>query len=135
SGGLRFVVLNDALDDPDAAAFLALDLADAGDRRVVAFRHAPPPPELVPILEDAGVDTLFTGHLHANRVLHHADMVEYNTQPLAMGGIDTTPGGYRVVELGEGGELSVRPVTVTDAAFDSPPEMAPSAPLAPGDWP
>ncbi len=62
----------------------------------------------------AGVDYLFTGHWHSNRVQAQGPILEFNTQPLVMGGLDLSPAGYRVVTL-DGDALSVTHHTVVEA--------------------
>lgn len=104
AGGVHFVVLNDQQPEDTRRTFLDLDLATiTGDPVVVAFIHAPPEAIALADIESAGVDYLFSGHLHSNRVLVHDTLLEYNTQPMIMGGIDMTPGGYRVVSLVDDG--------------------------------
>jgi outer membrane protein assembly factor BamB len=108
AGGARFVVLNDNGDTAAWESFLAMDLTDADPGApVVAFIHQPPRDAGLGVLAAAGVDHLFSGHWHSNMVIEHEGLVQYNTQPLYSGGIDTTPGGYRVVDLIDGG-LEVR---------------------------
>ena len=108
AGGARFVVLNDNGDVAGWQQFLATDLADLpADVPVIAFIHRPPEDPQLDALAAAGVDHLFSGHWHSNMVIERGGLTEYNTQPLYSGGIDTTPGGYRVVEL-TGAGLSVR---------------------------
>jgi len=70
--------------------------------KVTAFVHAPPDPPVLDVLTAAGIDYLFTGHWHSNRVIEHPGFVEYNTEPFVMGGIDFTPAGYRLITIGDG---------------------------------
>jgi outer membrane protein assembly factor BamB len=116
AGGVHFIVLNDADSLAGRLAFVARDLAILGakDATIVALMHAPPGDDLVAPLAAHGVDMLLTGHLHANRVLVHDALVEYNTQPLAMGGIDLTPAGYRLITLDAAGELRVEHRTIVN---------------------
>ncbi len=110
-----FLVLDDSRDVVEQAGFFLDGLPRSGNsERVIAFMHAPPEEEIVEALSSLGVTTLFTGHQHANRVLVHDSMVEYNTQPLAMAGIDATPAGFRVVTARRGEPLSVRHRTIVD---------------------
>ena len=107
AGGYHFAVLNDAASLDDRLDFLDTDLGLIDDgRAVIIMMHAPPDTELRLALEQRRIDYLLTGHMHANRVLVHDTFIEYNTQPLVMGGIDMTPAGYRVFR-DEGGSLSV----------------------------
>lgn len=113
SGGMHFIVLNDADSLEERLAFVDADLSlVSGDPGVVVLMHAPPREDVVPELEVRGVDALLTGHLHANRVMLHGNAVEYNTQPLLMGGIDLTPGGYRVFTVADGRLVSQGRTTV-----------------------
>ena len=48
---------------------------------------------------------VLTGHAHSNRVVDHGGLIELNTEPLLMGGLDFTPAGYRVVTI-DGGRLA-----------------------------
>ncbi len=106
AGGAHFIVLNDASSLDERVRFVERDLALlTGDPTVVAFMHAPPGDELVAALAARGVDALLTGHMHSNRLLRHDGLVEYNTEPLAMGGMDLTPAGYRVFSLAADGSL------------------------------
>jgi hypothetical protein len=110
AGGAHFVVLNEGSEGKAPMVdFLAADTALlSGERLVIALMHFPPalagapgyPGDagLVDALADAGVDYLFTGHWHTNRVMPHDEgFVEFNTQPMVNSGVDLTPGGYREV--------------------------------------
>jgi outer membrane protein assembly factor BamB/predicted phosphodiesterase len=100
TGGVHFIVLNDAEPVDARLEFVTRDLSFAdGDPLVAVFTHAPPGEALVSALSGVGVSYLYTGHQHANRVFDHGELVELNTQPLAMGGIDQTPAGFRVIAL------------------------------------
>jgi outer membrane protein assembly factor BamB len=120
AGGVHFVVLDHAAPADEIEGFLAADAAfRTPGAPVVAFIHVSPLEkrhELVPILEDAGVTHLFTGHWHTNRVIHHDRMSEFNTQPLVMGGIDFSPAGYRAVTM-DGGLIAITHHNTTDQAF------------------
>lgn len=118
AGGIHYMVINDAVSVATRAAFVSLDLSFVTDERpVVVFTHAPPPDELISALGLEGVDFLFTGHLHSNRVLVHDLILEFNTQPLAMGGIDTTPGGFRVVRFGSDDQPTVIHRTTVEGPY------------------
>ena len=99
SGGVRFVVLNDNDLVANYQTFLARDLADAGDRVVVAFMHRPPGDTTLWALEAAGVDYLLTGHWHSNESFSVGNLLELSTEPIIRGGMDTTPAGYRIATL------------------------------------
>ncbi len=101
-GGVHFVAWNMALTDPEVVAFVRADLArvDRDALTVVALTHAPPSPAVAAALRELGVTAVLTGHLHGNRAVDHDGVRELSTEPLLMGGIDGTPAGYRIVELG-----------------------------------
>src|SRR5262249_20355740 len=89
---------------PGTRPFLALALADgARGTRVIGFLHFPPAAvgdePFVSGLRARGVSRLFTGHWHQSRTLHYDGVTDYNMSPMAMGGLDMTPGGYRVVTV------------------------------------
>lgn len=114
AGGVHFVVLNFAASPTDQATFVRRYLSlVGGDPLVIAFTHVPPSAALAAELEDAGVDVLFDGHLHSNRVTREGGMLEITTQTLVLGGIDYTPGGYRVVVAGGAG-LAIEHRAVVD---------------------
>lgn len=125
-GGVHFVIWNMALADADAAAFFAGDLATvAPETLVVAMTHGPPSANLATELRRLGVDYVLSGHTHTNRVIDHEGLIELNTEPLLMGGLDFTPGGYRVITI-DHGALSSEHVTTIDR-----PHLALASP-APG---
>lgn len=103
AGGVRFVVLNFNAPAPRQIAFTRDALADLDEaaRRhgppIAVLTHGPPADALARGLAAQGVDYALTGHMHANQVIDHGGMVELNTEPLVMGGIDYTPAGYRLV--------------------------------------
>ncbi len=107
TGGVHFIVWNSAMSASSIGAFVGRDLAGRDPAMtVVAMGHTPPEDALAASLRAAGVDFLFTGHWHANRVVDHDGMIEFNTQPFVMGGIDLSPAGYRTVAVA-GGALQV----------------------------
>ena len=101
-GGAHFVAWNMALTDPEIVGFVRADLArvDRAALTVVALTHAPPSPAVAAALRELGVTAVLTGHLHGNRAVDHDGMRELSTEPLLMGGIDGTPAGYRILEIG-----------------------------------
>ncbi len=112
-GGVHFVVWNMALRDLDAAQFFAADLKQvAPEMTVVAMTHGPPSFLLAEQLRALGVDYVLSGHTHTNRVIDHGGMLEINTEPLLMGGLDGTPAGYRVITIDHGVLTSEHRTTV-----------------------
>ena len=114
---VHFVVWNLAMHDDDVRSFLGAELARVPkDMTIVALSHAPPDPTVLAVLRDLGVSYLLTGHTHANRTFDHGGLIELNTEPLVMGGLDFTPGGYRIVTV-DGGRLTSTHHTVVDDPF------------------
>ena len=119
-GRVHFVVWNMSLKGEDLRVYLAAEFARVDKAMtIVALTHAPPPPQQLEILRDLGVRYLFTGHTHHNRTYVHGDMLELNTEPLLMGGLDFTPAGYRVVTIAEDGTLATSSHTLTDGPYVS----------------
>jgi len=103
TGGIRVVVWNAFLPDALQLDFLhlVLDGEDPG-APIVALGHASPRDAVATAMAALGIDTLFTGHWHANRRVDRFGLVEWGTEPLTMGGLDHTPAGYRVVTVDAG---------------------------------
>jgi outer membrane protein assembly factor BamB/predicted phosphodiesterase len=115
--GVHFVVWNMALSEDDLRKYLGAELERVPrTMTIVALGHEPPRPGTVPVLRELGVDYVLTGHTHSNRVVDHGDMIELNTEPLLMGGLDFTPAGYRVVTIANG-RLTSYHRTVVDAPY------------------
>ncbi len=115
AAGVHFIVLNFNAPEQLMVEFVYDDLRlhpDAAAGPVVVFTHAPPDDDVVRQLGELGVDYLFTGHIHSNRVLRRGGVLEYNTEALAMGGFDYTPAGYRVVSMTDAGLVVEHHATV-----------------------
>jgi hypothetical protein len=92
------VVWDANLPEPIQTAFFAADLTHVDPSMIViGLGHGSPRDEVADQLAALGVDYLFTGHWHANRKVERTGLVEWGTQTLVMGGIDSSPAGYRVV--------------------------------------
>lgn len=115
--GVHFVVWNMAMTEHDIRAYLGAELARV-DRTmpIVALTHAPPSEPVIATLRELGVDYVLTGHAHSNRVVDHDGLIELNTEPLLMGGLDFTPAGYRVFTL-DGTTLRSTHRTTVDEPF------------------
>ncbi|MBA3460622.1 MAG: metallophosphoesterase, partial [Deltaproteobacteria bacterium] len=99
-GDVHFVVWNMMMRDEDTKAFFTNELRDvAPEMTVVAMTHGPPSPAVVAKLRELGVDYVLSGHTHTNRVVDHGGMIELNHEPMLMGGLDFTPGGYRIITI------------------------------------
>jgi len=97
--GVHFVVWNMAIAEAQILAFLRGDLSRA-KAPIIALTHAPPSKTMRAVLAAHHVGYVLTGHAHSNRLVHHEDgLVEFNTEPLLMGGLDFTPAGYRIFTL------------------------------------
>ena len=112
AGGVHFIALNFMASVQAQLAFVDRDLAARpATGPVVVLTHGTPSNAMAGELARRGVDHLFTGHSHDNRVMDRGGLVEVNTQTAVMGGIDYTPAGYRLVEL-RGGRFSLEHHTV-----------------------
>ncbi len=113
-GGVHFVVWNMALAPEQLGAYLGAELERvATTMPIVALTHDPPREPQLAVLRSLGVDYVLTGHTHSNRVVDHGGIIELNTEPFLMGGIDFTPAGFRVVTI-DSGTLSSYHRTVID---------------------
>ncbi|HUS27338.1 MAG TPA: PQQ-binding-like beta-propeller repeat protein [Kofleriaceae bacterium] len=116
-GSTHFVVWNMAMSEAEIRVYLGAELSRVPrTMTVVALTHAPPAERVVDALRELGVDYVLTGHAHSNRVVDHEGVIELNTEPFLMGGLDFTPAGYRVMTL-EGGRLQSTHHTTVDEPF------------------
>jgi MYXO-CTERM domain-containing protein len=115
--GVHFIVWNMAMNEHDIRNYLGAELARV-DRKmpIVALTHAPPSEPVVATLRELGVDYILTGHAHSNRVVDHDGLIELNTEPLLMGGLDFTPAGYRIITM-DGPTLRSTHRTTVDEPF------------------
>lgn len=115
--GVHFVVWNMAMSSGQIRAYLGAELARV-DRKmpIIALTHAPPSEAVIATLRELGVDYVLTGHAHSNRLIDHEGVIELNTEPLLMGGLDFTPAGYRVFTV-EGNALRSSHRTTLDEPF------------------
>ena len=114
-GDTHFVVANTTAEMTDLAAFLERDLAGVDPRRtIVLMAHAPQPRPVIDVMERLGVDLFLAGHWHANRVVDHGELIELDTEPFLMGGMDFTPAGYRIITIADG-EFEVEHRTIVRA--------------------
>jgi outer membrane protein assembly factor BamB/predicted phosphodiesterase len=99
----HFVVWNMAMSDAEIRDYLGAELSHvASGMAIVAMTHAPPSEAVTDVLRSLGVDYVLTGHTHSNRVVDHDGVIELNTEPFLMGGLDFSPGGYRVMTIDRG---------------------------------
>jgi outer membrane protein assembly factor BamB len=104
-----------AMTEDDIRTYLGAELSRVPrTMTVVALTHAPPSEGVTDTLRELGVDYVLTGHAHSNRVVDHNGIIELNTEPMLMGGLDFTPAGYRVVTLSDGRLASQHRTTVEE---------------------
>ena len=135
AGGVHFIALNFMASADAQLGFVDRDLAArpaAGP--LVVFTHATPANPMAAALARRGVDYLFTGHSHDNRVMQRGALLEVNTQTAVMGGIDYTPAGYRLVEL-RGGRFSLEHHTyvrepLVEVSYPRPGDCVPPGRIA-----
>ena len=102
-GHTHFVVWNLALPEQAIRDYLGAELSHVAEgMAIVAMTHAPPSEAVTDTLRSLGVDYVLTGHTHTNRIIDHDGVIELNNEPLLMGGLDFTPGGYRVMTIDHG---------------------------------
>ncbi|HEX7837164.1 MAG TPA: metallophosphoesterase, partial [Kofleriaceae bacterium] len=113
-GTTHFVVWNMSMPEQQIRDYLGAELSHvAQGMAIVAMTHAPPSQGVTDTLRSLGVDYVLTGHTHSNRVVDHDGVIELNSEPLLMGGLDFSPGGYRVMTI-DRGALSSYHRTVVD---------------------
>jgi len=112
-GGRHFVVLLAARWDkagkpihlPSQDKWLRRDLElQPLEKEVLVFQHVPPDQSLLDLLAGRK-GAIFTGHWHSSKVLPDCDgapFIYVNTPPLLVGGIDTSPCGFRLVRFHDG---------------------------------
>ncbi|HEU4733516.1 MAG TPA: metallophosphoesterase [Kofleriaceae bacterium] len=99
----HFVVWNMAMSEGEIRDYLGAELSHVpAGMAIVALTHAPPSERVTDALRQLGVDYVLTGHTHSNRVVDHDGVIELNTEPFLMGGLDFSPGGYRVMTIDRG---------------------------------
>jgi outer membrane protein assembly factor BamB/predicted phosphodiesterase len=99
----HFVVWNMSMPEQQIRDYLGAELSHvAQGMAIVALTHAPPSEGVTDTLRSLGVDYVLTGHTHSNRVVDHDGVIELNSEPLLMGGLDFSPGGYRVMTIDRG---------------------------------
>jgi outer membrane protein assembly factor BamB/predicted phosphodiesterase len=99
----HFVVWNMSMPEDEIRRYLGAELARVpAGMAIVAMTHAPPSERVTDTLRELGVDYVLTGHTHTNRVVDHDGVIELNTEPLLMGGLDFSPAGYRVMTIDRG---------------------------------
>ena len=102
-GTTHFVVWNMAMPEGEIRDYLGAELSHvAQGMAIVAMTHGPPSERVTDTLRSLGVDYVLTGHTHSNRVVDHDGVIELNSEPLLMGGLDFSPGGYRVMTIDRG---------------------------------
>ena len=116
-GDVHVVVIDTNDEDPAITDFLARDLGFVDpDATVVVLGHAPLRADVVAEMERLGVDLFLAGHWHANRAVDHGGLLELDTEPFLMGGMDGLPAGYRVVTIDAAG-VHVRHRTLVRAPW------------------
>jgi predicted phosphodiesterase len=139
-GTTHFIVWNMMMGDDAIRAYLGAELAHVDpSMTIVALTHAPPSDSVVDVLRELGVDYVLTGHAHSNRVVDHDGLIELNTEPFLMGGLDFTPAGYRVFTV-DGSRLSSYHRTTVDEPLvrivwpSLPRSSTPRSRVSPPSW-
>ena len=130
----HFVVWNMAMSEAEIRSYLGAELAlVAPGMAIVALTHAPPSPGVIDELRSLGVDYVLTGHTHSNRVVDHDGVIEINSEPMLMGGLDFTPAGYRVMTIDRGALANYHRTTVDQPLLEIiSPNRGPCVPATGG---
>jgi outer membrane protein assembly factor BamB/predicted phosphodiesterase len=128
----HFVVWNMAMSESQIRAYLGAELSHvAPGMAIVAMTHGPPSERVTDVLRSLGVDYVLTGHTHSNRVVDHNGVIELNSEPLLMGGLDFSPGGYRVMTIDRGALTSYHRTVVDHPVLEVlSPGRGPCAPIS-----
>lgn len=108
---LAFFADSDTLFSEEAQrrklAWLFADLAaQPAGKPTVLVKHFHTDPALLERLSGDGVRLVLYGHWHASRVVRHGETLAAGTPTFCFGGIDSSPRGFRLVEV-DGEALSV----------------------------
>lgn len=103
-GGILFLTLDCVTPSARQDTWLANTLSLlAADRPVVVFQHFPPGLEELEHFDSLGVTAVFSGHWHSEKEMEHAGVQSFNSPSFIMGGIDASPAGFKIVEMGPDG--------------------------------
>ncbi|MFQ5809706.1 MAG: metallophosphoesterase N-terminal domain-containing protein, partial [Armatimonadota bacterium] len=72
---------------------------------IIVFQHYAPVQGLLDFMAQYDCRAVIHGHWHSTRIFNYRDITTFSTATLRFGGIDTTPGGFRIVTLGERGAV------------------------------
>lgn len=110
---------------------------------IVVFQHYAPVRGLLDFLARYDCRAVIHGHWHSTRIFNYKGITTFSTATLRFGGIDTTPGGFRIVTLransglrteyryrgldrflriaapGEGARVPRGPVQIAGSAYDT----------------
>lgn len=106
-GPYHFILHNNVYSTAQDGSFpqltwLANDIAAAAGQIIYVFTHFQPDREEIDFYRGLGVDAVFSGHWHANRMGVVDGILSINTGTLRMAGIDRTSRGFRVIDLNAG---------------------------------
>jgi len=106
-GPYHFVLHNDVYSASLDGSFrqltwLANDIAAAAGQTVYVFTHFQPNRQEIDLYRSLGVDAVFSGHWHGNRMGVIEGILSVNTGTLRFAGIDRTSRGFRVIDLDAG---------------------------------
>lgn len=115
--GVHFVVWNLSMPEDDIRRYLQAELSRVPkSMTIIALTHTSPSESVIDILRSLGVSAVLTGHAHSNRFVDHDGIIELNTEPMLMGGLDFTPAGYRIITVSDH-QISSDHRTVVDRPF------------------
>lgn len=98
-GGWHFIILNCMLPER-YKEWLESDFAkQPPDKKIIVFQHFEPDKLQLEVFAKHAVKAVFHGHRHASRIFHYGEMLVVSTPPIAFGGLDCAPRGFRIVTL------------------------------------
>ena len=102
-GSFHFVLLGDTLSDIKQRKWLTKDLELHKDKKLVVFQHIDPNESELKYFSDFGLQGLFYGHWHADKIFKYGNKALIaSTPPSCFGGIDLSPAGYRLSNISKG---------------------------------
>jgi outer membrane protein assembly factor BamB len=103
-GRWHFIVLPVRPAWESLRGWLAADIAARPKgSHIIVFQHYAPVQGLLDFMAQYDCRAVIHGHWHSTRIFNYRDITTFSTATLRFGGIDTTPGGFRIVTLGERG--------------------------------
>lgn len=102
-GDCHFLIVNSMHKTPQQAAWIAKDIELLrGKKRLFIFQHFSPSEEEHQQFAAYSAEGVFSGHWHSQHTVRINNMNSYNTANFLFGGIDCSPAGFKVIDVGAG---------------------------------